>query len=298
MRRSVKERVFAIICYFTCGSSSIQAAVKFEKEYGSTSDTRSTARFIERNVEKFQQHGTVHDLPASGAPRKVPTRVLRHCCKVFKAGFINKRGEQQWYRSINDAIKVPGYLKDVVDKYHIERPDETLLKRMLEYDPDIVKTNVPNKHVFKEPEKEARRRVALELLQKGIAYLLGVVWIDAKHGTIPGFGEPTTSGPVYTSKEALAAGKVRTRQTNTHQGTLWYYIAVNAIIGPVWMGFVQGTKTKGQKVLKSDITGVTHKVLCHTHLTSRLYFVLNIINPLSLLVLLRAAHKLSALPTQ
>lgn len=217
--------------------------------------------FLWRNARKFINTGAVCDMPRSGRDPKVPRRVLRRCCNRFKAGYHDAQGKRHWYASIEEALLKDYYIKHAVHKYGVRDVRSTLFARMLELDPFIVRRTRTVKRQYTPAHLEARVRVAKELLDKGPDYHLGTIFLDAKKGYI----KPADMR-VWCDKSEPDNGEflIRTKDVKC-QKKFFYYIAVNAYLGAVWMGFVTGSVgvKRGYKVSDGDkwpvILAAVHK---------------------------------------
>lgn len=202
--------------------------------------------FIKQWVKRWKDKGAVSEAPKSGAPRKVPDWAIDVCCARFKRGYTDSAGMQRYFTSFNEAYD--GHYRDpfiveIVDQFGVRSVNETVFRRMREHDPDLVKVKQPVKHKFTDDERRCRREVAREFHKMGdaalLSRLLATVWVDQKKGWVSEQGEW-----VYTSRETAAKPSFYL-PWQRKAPKLCFYVAVNAVVGPV--GLVHVTGTEGLK---------------------------------------------------
>lgn len=199
-------------------------------------------RFIETHVSNFEERGTVHDRPRSGPSKKVPHDVLLQCIEEWNKGWTDSKGTKWYYESIEAAVNGPypnGYLVWVVDQYDVKNLRATLWERMLEADPTLQLRRRPKKHVFTAAQMQLRINFTGEKLAYGIllpVLLMSVVFIDAKKGWTESEGEW-----VYASKDEAEGEEFIVPKNRWVKKKMVFYVAVNALIGPVKLFFCSGT---------------------------------------------------------
>jgi transposase len=251
MGHSGRVRLLAVICYYFAGCQLAKATALFatglhpktNEAFCDVNGVKDKRSFIKRTVMRLEDQGDLEDRPRSGAPRKVPDSVIKQCCKELKRGYTDDAGRHWHYSSIEDALNTDygsPYMRDIVVKYEVVNVRETLWARMLEADSDIGRVYRPAKHKHTDEQKAVRQRVARQRWDMGInelcLWLFTVVWIDAKCGYTDQRGEW-----VYCSiQESLKPG-FEANRNGFPRKKLHFYIAVNALIGPVDIIFVTGT---------------------------------------------------------
>ena len=258
---STQLRVWAVACYYLAQGKLSAAAHVFKGGVRTTRQedmqppdgahaVRDVRNFISRTVGNFNKTGAVGDLPRSGRPHKIPHDVLLECAGAFKSGWGTTDGRWVYYTSITDAVEGPNanwYLRAVVQEFGVVNLEETLWRRMMAADPDLRRVRRPAKHCFTPEQKAARRRVAAQRadMDDQMFYLLSMVWIDCKKGWTNAQGEW-----VYASARDAAQPDFPVDQKAYGKFKLQFYIAVNALVGPVALIFTTGTTglNKGYKV--------------------------------------------------
>lgn len=269
-------RVLAIICYYFAGCS-LAAAVplfktgqhpKTKEAFADVSGVGDARGFISRTIDRFEKEADLGDRPRSGAPRKLPDSVVEKCCKEFKRGWVDDYDRHWYYTSIEEALSNDcgsPYIRDIVDQYDVRNVRQTLWTRMLEADPDLGRVHRPAKHKHTDAQKAVRQRVASDRWSKGVnklcLWLMTVVWIDAKCGYTNQQGEW-----VYASLHEPMQPGFEANRNEFPKKKLHFYIAVNALIGPVDIIFVTGT-TGDKKVYKvgGPRVGLLYFVVYITH---------------------------------
>jgi hypothetical protein len=253
-RTPTQLRVWAVIAYF-CARGNLAAAVRLFKT-GTDSDGRavehyqaeaqdvSDARnYVQRWSGAFAQSGTVTDAPGRGRKPKVPHAALVMAADAFKAGFCDDSGTVHYYTSIQEALDGPmahPYLVDLRQRFDVSDGYHTLLLRMREVDPDLTQAKRSAKHKFTPAQKQKRIEYCQMWLEKEFQAmeleLLATVWIDAKKG----YTEYNKES-VWTSRSATHEPDFHMDPERYGKTALNFYIAVNALIGPVSIVFVSGT---------------------------------------------------------
>lgn len=252
MGYSIKARVLAVRSWYMAGSimATAMAIFKDPTEQVDVADACNVSDvdgFIRRTVDRFEATGSVDSPRRLGPPRKIPDAELHLACEEFKHGWEDQWGRKHYYRSIDEAISGPfsnDYLVWLVDQFDVKDIRKTLWRRMLTADSDIRHILRSVKHNFTNVEKTKRMEAAAQHLASSKAHamwLASIVWIDAKSGWTTPEGEW-----VYASAKDAADPGFPVPHNASTKLKLKFYIAVNALIGPVAIIFVSGTSGQAQ----------------------------------------------------
>jgi hypothetical protein len=259
-RNTPQLRAWAAVCFFWAHCN-VAAAVRLfhsgkdsegRQVEGFQEDARSVAgarAFVQRWGNAFQKTGSVADAAGRGRKPKVPHHVLVMAADAFKAGWCNDTGESFYYTSIMEALDgmmAHPYLVWVKQSFNVGNDYHTLLRHMMEVDADLCHAKRSAKHKFSPEQKQKRIAYCQGWLAKGpavlLSELLSVVWIDSKKGFVGCTGEW-----VWTSRETTYQPDFPVDPKLFGKVALNFYIAVNALIGPVSLVFVSGTTGKEKK---------------------------------------------------
>lgn len=201
-------------------------------------------RFIAKWGKEWNQRGNVTSLQKSGRPKAMPDQVVRSCATLFKLG-RNHGGQRRHFASIQHAVDCLPALQRALATHPIS--NRTLLKRMHEVDPGLVRRMESVKPALGATLKKQRRRISAFMLRKPLAYFKRIHWIDMKTmyiapkkrlvWTDAAWGAPT----VEDHRAAVSSG---------HVVRLKFYASVCWATGAADLKFVTGTSPKAVKVKK------------------------------------------------
>jgi hypothetical protein len=236
------------------GLSEDEAVEQFHELYNDIAEAEGLADsvteikdFLQRHYNHWRSTGNVEDMPRSGRPPKISDAEAADMARIFKGGMIvtvvGDDGQSvpvghRYYTGIKDAIAYnPQIAQFVHDK---DITPQTLLERMLRADDQLVVKSLDVKPAFTADQMKERVWVARQLLRSSQDELSWVVWVDC--GSIVLYRQ-TTSCSVYMSTEDPAYTEVMPQLPGGRQKpiVLSFFMAVNALLGPVYLEFVTGT---------------------------------------------------------
>lgn len=171
----------------------------------------------------------------------MPDSVIEECCQAWNAGWVDGQGTKWFWGSIEAAVaEVDGcdFLRGVVEDYGVKNVRATLWQRMLAASPTMRLRRRP----FKWPFTDAQRLVRIHYCSEKLAMadllqrLKAVVWIDAKK-----LYTRSNRDFVYCDAASAELPDFMVPETRFPKHKLHFYIAVNAMLGPVKAWFVTGT---------------------------------------------------------
>jgi hypothetical protein len=237
------------------GATTEAAAHNYSAMYNTAADffgyphITHAADQVAKWFERWQDTGGVDDADRSGRRSKMPDRKARILAAVFKAGAellpkqrrgaASRLGLRRPFTSMRDACANSPQLQRALTKYGYKHT--TLLRRLLKADPDIVYTRIDYKSSFTAQQKAERISVCKELYRNWpVEKLRAVTWIDCASFV---FDPAKMSRKGYVSAEARATGEVHTTSAPpaTQHVKLRFLVAINAVLGPVWIECVSGT---------------------------------------------------------
>ena len=229
-------------------------------------------KFIEYQVKKITETGTLDDRQHPPPPKKVPDDIAKECSTALKSGYFlylafesgAQRGQLDlehpihlYYTSIKQACEDHPFLKATCASYQVS--PSHLLQRMHEVDPNLKYYTVDLKQALTDPQMTVRRLTAQQLLtlhELDPTFLLSIFWIDEFSISFI----PTPKN--YKIKIYCDSNNVEARHHVVHNPyhsssqphvKVRALIIVNALWGPCWIEMMTGT-TSVQRV-HSNVAG-------------------------------------------
>ena len=134
-------------------------------------------RFILYWAKAWQDRQSMDSLPKSGRPPAMSDAQALHCATLFKLG-RNVRGQRRHYTSIQQAIECSQPLRSALEQTPISQ--RTLLKRMRQVDPGIVRRVETVKPALSASLKKERRNVSAFMRTQPSDYFRSIHWLDMK----------------------------------------------------------------------------------------------------------------------
>lgn len=199
-------------------------------------------KFISYWVRAWNQRQSMDSLPKSGRPHAMSDEQALLCATLFKLG-RNIRGQRRHFTSIDQAVQHSPGLQAALEATPIS--NRTLLKRMRQVDPGIVRRVETVKPALRAALKQERRETSAFMLRQPAAYFKRIHWLDMKQmwiapkrqlvWTDAAWGAPT----VEDHRVALNSGKLV---------RLKFYASVCWATGAASLKFVTGTSPKAVKI--------------------------------------------------
>lgn len=212
---------------------------------GTFGSPKNYARAIKKWGPKFQNNFNLDDAPRSGRPSALDPATILRCVGEFLQGRYkeNEKGQLVWlgWESLNHAIK-SGECEEINMALNSTGICSTQLwRRMVGEYPQLcdMKRTVTIKAMLTPEVKAQRKLVAGQHRRLALWQLLQTVWIDAKklYVTPEGLKVYGTWPFEYTTME-----DPRLPQGKSNTGVVLYYFgAVNALLGVVYFTYVTGT---------------------------------------------------------
>jgi hypothetical protein len=192
----------------------------------------------------FKQQGSVVDRPRGGRPKLITDEHAAELALLLLQGYYRKfRGKWLWrgFSGLKDAIKNSkhgGPIRKVLENYHPDIDKDSVMRRINEVVPWLhkQKARVDYKMEHTPDNKEERLAIARELQHAHIDELNAVISLDAKKLYI----QPDQY-TVYNMDKSLVVEDARIPKNNRDSYVLYYYAAVNAVLGVVLFIWVTGT---------------------------------------------------------
>ena len=249
-----RARILAVNCYIEAKKDPAAAAELLAKCWpkGMGPLPRQPKEFIKRHAEKWARTGNVADAPRTGRPPKLTKAQAAKAAKVFGAGYTESvqrvRGEppveqRRGFGGIKDALRRSARLRAIKTRSGVS--PKTLLRQVLRANPKIKKHPRDRKAAKSLMERQVRQSCAKEWLQRAKggrwAWIKNLFFFD--EGCIE-----VERGPKRRELEYFDEHSDSWRYTMAHPLVkvrggikLWFYIAVNAVAGPVCIYFTTGT---------------------------------------------------------
>lgn len=250
----VEARKLAVQCFIEARGD-YQVAVRRLKDRWQKKWVEPTRwdKYMRAQVKKWQDRGDMTNAPHSGRSPKLTKDAVDEAAALFSEGFdkvevVVKREkpiiQHHGFRSITEALVHVPALEQLRRKYQVQ--PGTLMKRILKSHPQIKRVRRDYKRAFSQEKKRQRREAAGEWLdwheEEGESFLKRLVsfdegCIDIKYATDYRryeYGDATDDRMktiLYAPLCAQAKGGI----------TLWFYIAVNPVVGGVCIYFTTGT---------------------------------------------------------
>jgi hypothetical protein len=214
--------------------------------------------FFKNLIEKLIERGNVADRARAGPPLKLDEGKVEECIKLFKQGAVTEDGSWYGYTSIEHAVTECQGIREIVSKSGVAL--ETLWRRMKAtqvrlHGRSFNKITIHVRPPLTDEVKAERLRIAAEWAEYQQDDLERFFWIDEKQLYVHN-----------TCYKCYADDDARSRIVESHQvlgkkKKLKYIACVNAIVGPVYMGFLSGTSDyeSGFKVRRTVVPSTRHK---------------------------------------
>lgn len=261
-RDILERRADAVKYYFLCEEKMGPAAKAFTAAHPDHNPT-TVQSFIRRWVDHFREHFSLLDRPRSGRKRLITPEQAMQAALEF--------GSDR-YITVDEAIEQNEFLMRLIAESKASK--QTLLRSMQEANPLLKKSHaVRRKKALNTDEKKARCDMAHKFLKELTAEKLNrIVWLDAKtilvkRGEV--LSETVWGMEGFTDEDELV---YKMKNLSCDSIKLKYYSGVNAVTGPVFIRFINGTTDYYCKeILKSlvvsavcDLTTPTQQHTSHT----------------------------------
>jgi hypothetical protein len=196
--------------------------------------------FIRYWADIFPERASVLDVKAHGPPCRLSDRRVAECVTILLGGFKLAKGKRHYFHSIAQAVSKSKRLKEIMDGAGFKTP-KLLLAALKRRVPGLHRRFVRYCFTYSSNNKLERMiycQLMLWLPEHMMMQLLfRVFWIDAKKLWVVPKGEA-----VYAPKGAdLYVEHPLARGGKGQPVCIHYYIAVNAVLGPVLFMPVTGT---------------------------------------------------------
>ena len=232
-----------------------QAAAMFKDKFPSHGLSR-VDKFILKWAKAWDQRHSIASLKLSGRPKVMPDRVVRTCATLFKLG-RNLHGQRRHFSSIKQAVDNLPAIQKALAAHPISQ--RTLLKRMREVDPGIVRRVESVKPALRASLKAERRETAGKMKRESLAYFKSIHWIDMKQMYI------APKRRVVWTDAAWGAPTVEDHRVGLNSGKLVrlkFYASVCWATGAACLKFVTGTSPKAVTVRKYQVCSITPGATC------------------------------------
>jgi hypothetical protein len=213
-------------------------------EYGSTNLWRT----IQKWGLQFEAHGSVFDSIRSGRPPAISDEHALELADLLVEGFkvtVERLRVWRGFGSLKDAAKHNARVQEILSMYTPGLDMKTVQQRINHLAPWLpaCKKKVDFKTELDPATKAEREEVAAKLQRLTLKQLQGVVFIDAKSVKV----KVPKSTKVYDNARQRVVEDARLPKGKFHTGlTLYYYAAVNALVGVVLFAWVTGTTGKSR----------------------------------------------------
>lgn len=195
--------------------------------------------FIPYWVKNFETRYSVHDKKPRGRRPSIDELQARECMTLLEAGYFNETGQHRFFRSIRHACLICPRLAEILTQKHIKQ--QQLLRRMKAVCPELCRRTLRFMRWLGPAAKGERLTYCLRQLSRTDttleAYLARYIWIDSKIVYVVPKGCLVYAPPgadLYIEDERLPRSASQIKKIH-------YYVAVNAVIGPVYFKLVTGT---------------------------------------------------------
>lgn len=250
----ITARKLAVQCFMEAGSDYKEAVRRLKARWQQkwVAPTRWD-KYMRAQVQKWEDRGNMTNAPHPGRPPKLTKDAVDEAAELFAAGFdkveVVVKGEppitqHHGFKSINEALVCVPALEQLRRKYQVH--PGSLMKRILKRHPEIRRVRRDYKRAFNQDKKRQRREAAEEWLkwheEEGESFLKRLVSFDegcidikyADNYRRYEYGDATDDRMktiLYAPLCGQAKGGI----------TLWFYIAVNPVVGCVCIYFTTGT---------------------------------------------------------
>lgn len=192
----------------------------------------------------FKEQGSVADRPRSGRQPLVTDEHAAELALLLLQGYYKKvRNKRVWrgFSGLQDAIKNTkhgGPIRNILDQYDADIDTASLMRRINGVVPWLHKhkAKVDYKLELTPENKEERLEIAKQLQGATVDELNAVISLDAKKLYVEP-GQHT----VYNMDKSLVVEDARIPKNGKDGYVLYYYAAVNAVLGVVLFCWVTGT---------------------------------------------------------
>jgi len=210
-------------------------------------------RTIEQWGTQFIATGTVFDKRKSGRPTIITDEHANELADLLVEGtHIKVKGCSVWrgFRGLDEARLHKPRVQEILSTYRHDLDLRSVQRRINQVAPWLpaCKRTVDFKTELDADTKAERQKVATKLSRKSLKELQGVVFIDAKKLHV----KPGAGYRVYNKDDKLVVEDALLPKGKFTAGiVLYYYAAVNALVGVVMFGWVTGTTgiTKNYKTM-------------------------------------------------
>ena len=207
-------------------------------------------KFIRYWLIHWRERQSMDSLPKSGRPPAMTDDQALLCALLFKLG-RNIRGQRRHFTGIDDAVARSPGLQAALAATPISH--RTLLKRMRQVDPGIVRRVESVKPALRASLKKERRETSAFMRRQPRDYFKQIHWLDMKQmyiapkrrvvWTDAAWGAPT----VEDHRVALSSGKLV---------RLKFYASVCWATGAASLRFVTGTSASAVKIRAYQVNSI------------------------------------------
>lgn len=227
------DRTAAVKAYVQSGAD-IKAAKAIFRQLRPRDNISRLDRFIRKWSSAFEKKGSVSDNGRSGRRLKIDDTTAAQLSAVFKAGYVCA-AQTVHYTSVAQARQSNAAFKALLGPLKVG--NRTVLAAMKRSDSGLCRRIVTIKKAFNAAEMRTRVSIANQCLSIPDAHRLRCVYIDAKKLYLV----PPKTMKVYMDKADADMDTVLEVPQMSKPACLTFYIAVNAILGPVALVFTSGT---------------------------------------------------------
>lgn len=235
-------RTWAADSYIKAGCNAVAAAGLLSKKIAGKFRLSQPARFCKTWGERRISTGTVSDAARSGRPRKLTEDWVDRLITALSHGYerMDSTGRKRLpYRTWSQFCRECPVAADCLAQTKVT-PGH-LLRVCMQALPTLKRVKIQFRVWLKPAVKAQRVADSTTLLSKPISWFKAVVWIDAKTLYI----NPTSCyawiNTATMSPHDLTREDKRVRARGKELVKLKFYIAVNALCGPVKLVWVTGT---------------------------------------------------------
>lgn len=235
-------RTWGADCYIKAGNNAEAAAGLLRQKIGGRFSLSHPTRFCQTWGERRLNTGTVTDAPRSGRPKKLSQAWVDRVITALSHGYerIDTTGTKRLpYRTWSQFCRESPVAAACLGATKVT--PEHLLRVCMQTLPTLKRVKIQFKVWLKPAVKAQRIADSTTLLSKPSSWFKAVVWLDAKTLYI----NPTSCyawiNTATMSPHELTREDKRVRARGKELVKLKFYIAVNALCGPVKLVWVTGT---------------------------------------------------------
>lgn len=232
-------RNLAADCYVQHHKDKKKAATALKKLLRAGESVSKPADYCERWGLRRTAHNKVTDLPRSGRPTKITLPQAKAAVAALTEGRV-LGGKEEPYTNWSHFTSTDPVASQILQKTGASRA--SLVRHCKALAPQLKVLHVDIKPFIRPKNKAARVDYCQQALKQPIKKLLGTTFIDAASF---GPNQPAASTTILIDKASykgpMTLGDNRMQQLKAHKLRINYYIAVNALVGPVDLCIVTGT---------------------------------------------------------